>query len=113
MPSGSRRCACADLRRLQHCDERASLRTYSRTRLVAYNSASTYNESGRMTAAEHDAKDLSLPAGITEPRTEEWLTDVIDELRRTAFRRALDRRHVAPSYRAVIESAHLVRAKAP
>ncbi len=66
-----------------------------------------------MTAAEHDANDLSLPAAMPEPLTEEWLTDVIDQLRRTAFRRALDRRHVAPSYRAVVESAHLVRSKSP
>jgi hypothetical protein len=66
-----------------------------------------------MTAAEHDANDLSLSAAMPEALAEEWLTDVIDELRRTAFRRALERRHVAPSYRAVVESAHLVRAKAP
>jgi hypothetical protein len=66
-----------------------------------------------MTAAEHDANELSLPEANSTPLTEEWLTDVIDQLRRTAFRRALERRHVAPPYRAVVESAHLVRAKAP
>ena len=65
-----------------------------------------------MTAAEHDANDLSRTPPH-EPLPEEWLTDVIDELRRTAFRRALDRRHVTPSYRAVIESANLVRGKSP
>ena len=66
-----------------------------------------------MTAAEHDANDLSLPTSPREPIPEEWLTDMIDELRRTAFRRALERRHITPDYRAVIESAHLVRAKSP
>ena len=40
--------------------------------------------------------------------TEEWLTDVIDELSRSAFQRALDRRHAAPAYRTVIESVNLV-----
>jgi len=39
---------------------------------------------------------------------QEWLTDVIDELSRSAFQRALDRRHAAPAYRTVIESANLV-----
>jgi hypothetical protein len=66
-----------------------------------------------MTAAEHDANDISLPTPTHEPLTEEWLTDVIDEMRRTAFRRALDRRHAVPPYRTVIESAHLVRTKSP
>ena len=66
-----------------------------------------------MTAAEHDANDLSLRTPPHEPLPEEWLTDVIDELRRAAFRRALERRHGTPSYRAVIEAAHLVRAKSP
>lgn len=66
-----------------------------------------------MTAAEHDANDLSLPTPPHEPLPQEWLTDVIDELRRTAFRLALERRHGTPPYRAVIEAAHLVRAKSP
>ncbi len=66
-----------------------------------------------MTAAEHDANDLSLPKASREPIPEEWLTDVIDELRRTSFRRALERRHTTPSYRAVIEAAHLVPGKSP
>jgi hypothetical protein len=66
-----------------------------------------------MTAAEQDANDLSLPTSSHEPLHEEWLTDVIDELRRTAFRRALERRHVAPPYGAAIEAAHLVRGKSP
>jgi hypothetical protein len=66
-----------------------------------------------MTAAEHDANDLSLPASSHEPLPEESLTDVIDELRRTAFRRALERRPGAPPYRGVIEAAHLVRGKSP
>jgi hypothetical protein len=41
---------------------------------------------------------------------EESLTDVIDQLSRSAFKRALERRHAAPPYRTVIESAHLVPA---
>jgi hypothetical protein len=40
--------------------------------------------------------------------SQEWLTDVIDQLDRSAFQRALDRRHAEPSYRTVIESAQLV-----
>lgn len=66
-----------------------------------------------MTAAEHDANDLSLPTPSHEPPPEEWLTDVIDELRRTAFRRALERRHVAPPYRASVIEAHPVGGKSP
>jgi hypothetical protein len=66
-----------------------------------------------MTAAEHDANDLSLRTPPREPLPEEWLTDVIDELRRTAFRRALERRHVTPSYRSTVEAAHLVPGKLP
>ncbi len=67
-----------------------------------------------MTAAEHDANDLSLRTPPHEPLPEEWLTDVIDRIRvATAFRRALERRHVTPSYRSVVEAAHLVPGKLP
>jgi hypothetical protein len=66
-----------------------------------------------MTAAEHDANDLSLPTSSQEPLPEASLTDVIDELRRTAFRRALERRHVAPTHRAAIDAAQLLRGKSP
>jgi hypothetical protein len=52
----------------------------------------------------------STPSAAPSPDAlaQEWLTDVIDELSRSAFQRALERRHAAPSYRTVIESAHLV-----
>ncbi len=63
-----------------------------------------------MTAAGHDPNDSSLSTPH-EPAAEEWLTDVIDELRRTAFRRALERRHGASC--AVIEAAHPGRPKPP
>jgi hypothetical protein len=48
----------------------------------------------------------------TPPRdtpSEEWLTDMIDQLARNAFQAALDRRHATVPYRVVLESAHLVR----
>ena len=50
------------------------------------------------------AQPSALPDGVTQ----EWLTDFIDELARNAFQRALERRHAAPPYRTVIESAQLV-----
>jgi hypothetical protein len=62
-----------------------------------------------MTAAEHEANDLSSPNSTHEPQAEESLTDVIDQMARNAFRRALERRHVTPAYRILVESAHLVR----
>jgi hypothetical protein len=92
---------------------RAAARLFERVSRRLYSRLTKTNESGRMTAAEHDANDLPLRTPSHEPLPEEWLTDVIDELRRTAFRRALERRHVASPYRAVIESAQLVRGKSP
>jgi hypothetical protein len=62
-----------------------------------------------MSAEEQDANDTSLPAPSREPLVEESLTDVIDEWSRKAFQRALERRHAAPAYPAIIESARLVR----
>ena len=62
-----------------------------------------------MTAAEHDANGSSLPTPTQEPKAEEWLTDVIDQWSRKAFRRSLERRHAAESYRVVVESTRLVR----
>lgn len=59
--------------------------------------------------AEQDAKQTSLPTPTSEPKGEEWLTDVIDQWSRKAFRRSLERRHAAESYRGVIESTRLVR----
>jgi len=57
--------------------------------------------------SEQDAKQTSLPT-THEPQVE-WLTDVIDQWSRKAFRRSLERRHAAESYRGVIESTRLVR----
>ena len=62
-----------------------------------------------MTAAEQDAKESSLPTPTQEPMAQEWLTDVIDQWSRKAFRRSLERRHAAESYRIVVESSRLVR----
>jgi hypothetical protein len=56
--------------------------------------------------AEQDAKQTPTPTH--EPQVE-WLTDVIDQWSRKAFRRSLERRHAAESYRGVIESTRLVR----
>lgn len=58
--------------------------------------------------AEQDAKQTSLPTPTHEPQVE-WLTDVIDQWSRQAFRSSLERRHAAESYRGVIESTRLVR----
>jgi hypothetical protein len=57
---------------------------------------------------EPDPTTTQPPAAPHVALPSEWLTDVIDELSRDAFRRALDRRHPAVAYRRVIESAHLV-----
>jgi hypothetical protein len=74
-----------------------------------------------MSAEEQDANGISLPTQNrhsrekAEPSTEDELlgeqslTDVMDQWSRQAFQRALDRRHAAPTYPAVIESARLVR----
>ena len=59
--------------------------------------------------SENDAKRAAPATPLPETALEQaWLTDVIDELSRSAFQRALDRRHAAPAYRTVIESATLV-----
>jgi hypothetical protein len=55
-----------------------------------------------------DEQALISAAPSHDALGQEWLTDVIDQLDRRAFQRALDRRHAAPSYRTVIESAQLV-----
>lgn len=62
-----------------------------------------------MPAAEQDADHKTLPTPTPEPKAEEWLTDVIDQWSRKAFRRSLERRHAAESYRVVVESSRLVR----
>ena len=61
-----------------------------------------------MPAAEQDADHKTLPTPTPEPQVE-WLTDVIDQWSRKAFRRSLERRHAAESYRVTVESARLVR----
>ncbi len=61
-----------------------------------------------MPAAEQDAEHNTLPTPKPDPQVE-WLTDVIDQWSRKAFRRSLERRHAAESYRGVIESTRLVR----
>lgn len=58
------------------------------------------NDDNKQAAASTPSPEVAL--------AQEWLTDVIDELSRSAFQRALDRRHAAPAYRTVIESANLV-----
>jgi hypothetical protein len=58
--------------------------------------------------AEQDAKQTLVPPPTHEANVE-WLTDVIDEWKRNAFLRALERRHAAVSYRAFIESTRLAR----
>jgi hypothetical protein len=62
-----------------------------------------------MTAAEQDADQTKLQTPAHEPRPQEWLTDVIDQWKRNAFQRSLERRHAAVPYRVVVESTHLVR----
>lgn len=57
-------------------------------------------------AEEHDANEIPLSASMHEP-TEQSLTDVIDQLSRTAFRRSLERRDAA-SHREV-DSARSTR----
>lgn len=57
---------------------------------------------------------VALPESLSEvslSESDESLTDIIDQLRRRAFRSSLDRRHASVPYRAVIESARLVRTK--
>jgi hypothetical protein len=60
-------------------------------------------------SAENNERPSAEPTAPRNVVQEETLTDVIDQWSRRAFQRALDRRHASPSYRTVIESAHLVR----
>lgn len=62
-----------------------------------------------MTAAKQEAEITTLQSPTQEQTPEQSLTDVIDQWKRNAFRRSLERRHAAGSYRVVVESAHLVR----
>lgn len=65
--------------------------------------------------SEHDATTppQTPPPTPLRDAPEEWLTDMIDQLARSAFQRALDRRHATVPYRVVVESAHLVRTTSP
>ncbi len=62
---------------------------------------------------ENDNKQVASSAPPHEVLTQEWLNDFIDELSRSAFQRALERRHAAPAYRTVIESVNLVASGTP
>lgn len=53
----------------------------------------------------------SAPAATSPDALVGSLTDVIDELKRSAFMRALERRPDADAYRRTIEASHLVRGK--
>ena len=57
---------------------------------------------------ETESTNTTPPARQPELRDGETLTDVIDQLRRRAFKRALERRP-AGAYRFTIEASHLVR----
>jgi len=58
--------------------------------------------------AENDNENLPPSVSSPDALSQECLTDMIDQLGRKAFRRALERRHGAVPYREIVESA-LVR----
>lgn len=60
--------------------------------------------------AEEELASMLQSSQPHDALAQESLTDVIDQLDRSAFQRALERRHAAPAYRTVIESAQLVAA---
>lgn len=64
-----------------------------------------------MSAAEQEAKETKLRTPVQEPPAQEWLTDVIDQWKRNAFRRTLERRHAPPPV--AVESARLLRTRSP
>ncbi|HJR69981.1 MAG TPA: hypothetical protein VKA43_08070 [Gammaproteobacteria bacterium] len=59
---------------------------------------------------ETESTNPASPAPRSDMLDDESLTDVIDQLRRRAFKRALERRP-ADAYRHTIEASHLVRSK--
>jgi hypothetical protein len=64
-----------------------------------------------MRAETESSKTPSV--ALRETLSDESLTDIIDQLRRRAFQKSLDRRHASVPYRVVIESARLVRTSTP
>jgi len=60
--------------------------------------------------AETETTNSTPQAPRGDVLDDESLTDMIDQLRRRAFKRALERRP-ADAYRYTIEASHLVRAK--
>jgi hypothetical protein len=60
--------------------------------------------------AETETTNPSPPTPHTDMLGEESLTDVIDRMRRRAFKLSLERRP-ANAYRHTIEASHLVRTK--
>jgi hypothetical protein len=60
--------------------------------------------------AETDSTNPTPAAPRGDMLDDESLTDVIDRLRRRAFKRSLERRP-ADAYRHTIEASHLVRTK--
>lgn len=62
---------------------------------------------------DKDENQAAQPEAPRDALAQEWLTDVIDQLARAAFQRALERRHAAPSYRTVIESEQLAPTASP
>jgi hypothetical protein len=59
--------------------------------------------------AENDERLSTESPASREAVAQESLTDVMDQWSRSAFLRALDRRHASLSHRTVIESAQLVQ----
>jgi hypothetical protein len=57
-----------------------------------------------------ETESTNTPPPRGDPLGDESLTDVIDQLRRRAFKRSLERRP-ADAYRFTIEASHLVRSK--
>ena len=62
-------------------------------------------------SGESESTDAIPAAPQPEHFNGESLTDVIDQIKRSAFLRALERRPDADAYRRTIEAAHLVRVK--
>ena len=57
----------------------------------------------------HADSENNSPNAHREPSAVTSLTDIIDQYKRAAFQRALERRRDADEYRRMIEAARLVR----